>query len=112
MMQFLARHGDSVAPVPGGGRTRRSQSAGHNQDACEADLCGATVSESTNNPLLIWELRSKACRWPMWDSWATLPQVEERFYCGASCAGVYCSDHVAIAGHGWGSSKKRSGVTA
>ena len=70
------------------------------------------VSESTNNPLLIWELRSKACRWPMWDSWATLPQVEERFYCGASCAGVYCSDHVAIAGHGWGSSKKRSSVTA
>jgi hypothetical protein len=46
----------------------------------------------------------------MWDSWATLPQVEERFYCGASCAGVYCSDHVAIAGHGWGSSKKRLSV--
>jgi hypothetical protein len=111
-MQFLARHGDSIAPVPGRGRNGRSQSAGLNQDACDADLGGATVSESTNNPLLIWELRSKACRWPLWDSWATLPQVEERFYCGASCAGAYCSDHVAIAGQGWGSSKRRLSVTA
>jgi hypothetical protein len=48
----------------------------------------------------------------MWDSWATLPQVEERFYCGAPCVGVYCSDHVAIAGQGWASSKKRLSVTA
>src|SRR5271155_3436949 len=110
MMQFLPRHGDPITPVPGRGRSGRSQSAGLNHDACDADLDGA--SESTNNPLLIWELRSKACRWPMWDSWATLPQVEERFYCGASCAGVYCSDHVAIAGQGWGSSKKRVRVTA
>jgi hypothetical protein len=70
------------------------------------------VSESTNNLPLIWEIRSNACRWPMWDSWATLPQVEQRFYCGASCAGAYCSDHAAIAGQGWGSSKKRLGVTA
>jgi hypothetical protein len=48
----------------------------------------------------------------MWDSWATLPQVEERFYCGAPCVGVYCFDHVAIAGQGGGSSKKRLSVTA
>jgi hypothetical protein len=80
MMQFLPRHGDSIAPVPGRASNGRSQGAGLNQEAGDADLCGATVSESTNNPLLIWDLRSKACRWPMWDSWATLPQVEERFY--------------------------------
>ena len=53
----------------------------------------APNDQSENCALLIMQLQAYVCRWPLWDSWGKMPPVDERYYCGASCSGAYCSEH-------------------
>jgi hypothetical protein len=53
--------------------------------------------EDGNCALLVWQLRSQVCRWPLWDSWEKIPPVDKRYYCGARCSSTYCFEHATAA---------------
>lgn len=53
--------------------------------------------EDDNCALLVWQLRSHVCRWPLWHSWEKIPPVDRRYYCGARCSSTYCFEHATVA---------------
>lgn len=120
LMQFVARvasrgrNSKRCAPTIGG--TPLSWNASESQwrlestvnepansiDAKTADKIGPVNSEvasdeDDNCALLVWQLRSHVCRWPLWHSWEKIPPVDRRYYCGARCSSTYCFEHAAVA---------------